>query len=191
MECMSWIDDRLAEREALLSRRENINTNAPKMYQALWAHLMELVKEANGKSFRLLTNGSEYERIIIMPTPPAPDESETERAELHLDLAEDKSSIGARPSRFDPQRTILSDIVDDGISNILESLACRQSSALVGSDSGDAVGTVMATLEQYGRGDLSAARQLASGAPSEVAFQEAVTRIVKSHFQVETWTLPA
>jgi hypothetical protein len=95
---MTWIDDdyeELKRRQRLAaelhSQESEIAGHASKIYEDLWAELVERINEAKTKRVTessLLTNGSSYQRKVIVGTNKSlhPDA-------YHLDLAESKQSI--------------------------------------------------------------------------------------------------
>jgi hypothetical protein len=63
---MSWIDDRLADRNALRARETLIKEHAISIYEALWNKLVEHIEDAKTKSFDLFTNGALQNRKVIL-----------------------------------------------------------------------------------------------------------------------------
>jgi hypothetical protein len=67
---MSWIDERLAERQALVERNRLLDDHAVQVYAAVWKEMMTFVEEAKTKGFsNLLTNGSVQNRRLILAVP--------------------------------------------------------------------------------------------------------------------------
>jgi hypothetical protein len=66
---MSWIDDRLEQREALAERNKLIDENADAIYYALWKEIVGFIEEAVTKGLRVSTNGAVQRRYIVLEAP--------------------------------------------------------------------------------------------------------------------------
>jgi hypothetical protein len=93
---MTWIDDRIAEREKRERQQHNLAfQEAENIFRGLWSEIMRFVEEANTKGFLLTTNGSSFDRQISMPVPIPPGGSSSSPAVLHIKLERENGVISA------------------------------------------------------------------------------------------------
>lgn len=97
---MTWIDDRLAERDRRNERAERILSRAEEIFANLWKEIKHCVDEAKSKQLPVSANGSPYERVILIPDPIQPPRAfgeEVSRSSvskrLHVKLEKDTSKI--------------------------------------------------------------------------------------------------
>src|SRR5712692_9787496 len=62
---MTWLDDRLAERERLKTRNKLVEVESAKIFDDLWREVLRSVEEGTEKGLPLRTNVSAYERVVI------------------------------------------------------------------------------------------------------------------------------
>src|ERR1051326_5801224 len=94
--CLTWIEERLADRKLRQERAALIRSHAGALYDALWAAIMEHVEEGKKKGLPLFTNGAVHRRIVRLSVNSLPHEAGRAADEFILALAEDKRSISAR-----------------------------------------------------------------------------------------------
>ena len=111
---MNWIDDRLKQRDDAYRRTVLIEQSAPTIFKNLWDAITPWVEEAKKKNMPVLTNGTPYERIVILPTPLRFGESRSDTKRLILSLAQDKSAIIVQGIGREDMRLTL-DVCDDGV----------------------------------------------------------------------------
>jgi ribosomal protein L1 len=92
---VSWIDERVAQLAELQRRNSLINDQAEKLYEALWTELVEFIKEARQKGFKVSTNGAQFRRTVILP------ETIPMTRKVDIVLADDKHSISAKGHGMD------------------------------------------------------------------------------------------
>jgi len=61
---MTWIEERLAQREALRERTRLIEEHTPKIYQAVWEEILRFVKDGQAAGMVLNTGGSANARAV-------------------------------------------------------------------------------------------------------------------------------
>ncbi len=69
---MSWIDDRLAERDRRNERAELILSHAEEIFVNLWKEIKRCVEEAKSKGLHVSANGSPNEHVTLIPDPIQP-----------------------------------------------------------------------------------------------------------------------
>ena len=67
---MTWIDDRIEQGRETSRRNGLIAAEAERTYDVLWQEIGRFVEEAQLKQIKVLTNGSVYERIVVIPASP-------------------------------------------------------------------------------------------------------------------------
>ena len=110
---MSWIDDRIKQREAAHRRSVLIDEGAPIIFNNLWGAITPWVEEAKKKNMPVFTNGIPYERVVILSTPGRPGQSRSEPKHLTLSLAKDRSGIVVDGIGWEAMKLIF-DINNDG-----------------------------------------------------------------------------
>ena len=93
---MTWIDDRIAERENEKSRKSLILEQAEKIFTALWSDLRSFVDEANKKGFSLSMNGSTFEREITRAVIPVPAGQRYSPEILQVRLSREQGIVSAQ-----------------------------------------------------------------------------------------------
>jgi hypothetical protein len=63
---MTWINERLIQRQALRERSALVREHAIPIYEALWQKIVERVDEARRESFPLVTMGSLQDRRVVL-----------------------------------------------------------------------------------------------------------------------------
>ena len=91
---MSWLDERMAESEAVRDKIRLISEQAETVYENLWREVKEISDEARTKGFTIKRNGSPYQRIMRLFRDPQ-DQRSQNAEELGLALAPDKKTITA------------------------------------------------------------------------------------------------
>ncbi len=66
---MSWIHDELDDRERLQRDRATIELHAEAVYEELWSEISDRVADAAKRGMSARTNGSNYERTVLMGGP--------------------------------------------------------------------------------------------------------------------------
>ena len=93
---MTWIDERIRERDERQRRSNLILQQAEKVFAALWDEIMNFIGEAMTKGFTLATNGSPSEREIIRTLIPMPaGRSISNPAHLYVKVVREKGIISA------------------------------------------------------------------------------------------------
>ena len=100
---MTWIDDRLAERQKRDEHEQLIADHAETIFNDLWAEIKRSVDEAKSKQIPVYTNGATYERVVLLsvigPTRHAQvfgeqvSQQQSPPKRLHIKLAKDNSGI--------------------------------------------------------------------------------------------------
>jgi cobalamin biosynthesis Co2+ chelatase CbiK len=98
---MSWIDDdkdelgRQQQSAAELRARESIiAAESGTIYEDLWNEIVERIEEAANKGMsRLLTNGSSYQRKIIVPQKVKPGQEYSNPKEYVLNLSKNQQAV--------------------------------------------------------------------------------------------------
>lgn len=94
---MTWIDRRIADLEALKTRRSMIREHALEIYEALWKEITEHLAEAKAKGFPVSTNGAPRKRLISLLKQNLSGDS----FELEVSLVDGKDRIRASGDRVD------------------------------------------------------------------------------------------
>lgn len=110
---MTWIDDRLAQRQAEQERQRKIFAGSEPLFRGLWTEIEALATEASGKGFKLWLEGSDvlgrssFEHRITMATatPGGP-------ADLTISVNREKGLIVAKGDNVNVRFTV--DIGEDG-----------------------------------------------------------------------------
>src|SRR5579863_534608 len=110
---MTWIDERLAERERLKIRNALVEHGSVPIFNDLWAEVLRLVEEAKDKGVPVGTNGLPSERIVWQPGIHPPNDSDERRRELRIKLLEDRESISVSGPHVSLQFSI--DLCDDNV----------------------------------------------------------------------------
>jgi len=110
---MSWIDDRIKQREAAYRRFVLIDEGAPIIFSKLWDAITPWVEEARKKGVPVLTNGTPHERIVILSTPVPVGQSRSDPKHLTLSLAKDRSGIVVDGIGWEAMKLIF-DVNNDG-----------------------------------------------------------------------------
>jgi hypothetical protein len=90
---ISWIEQRLAEREALDARERQIFTESPTIHGQLWNELTSQLQEAKKKQHFakiMFMNGE-----VLLPVDPRAGQDYSEPRKLKLQLSKDRSAIVA------------------------------------------------------------------------------------------------
>jgi hypothetical protein len=98
---VSWIDEDMAElrrqrqsEAELRARHSTISECSCVIFNDLWKELLAGIREAEEKALgRLLTNGSPYERTIIVPVKPQPPQTVREPDVYEIRLTQDQQGI--------------------------------------------------------------------------------------------------
>src|SRR5580700_6327353 len=112
---MTWIDKRLAEKEAARVRHLSIDQSAERIYAELWQAIGRCVDEANNKGFTLERNGSPHERSVVRLIPPSAGRrhSSPTRKELSLVLKRASEEIVVNGLLAPPKLTL--DLCPDNV----------------------------------------------------------------------------
>lgn len=111
---MSWIDDRLKQRDDTYRRTVLIERAAPVVFDNLWDAIVPWVEEAKKRNMPVFTNGTPYERIVILSTPIRLGQTQSDPKHLTLSIAKDRSAIVVTGIGSEPTTLIL-DMCDDGV----------------------------------------------------------------------------
>ena len=111
---MNWIDDRLKQREDAYRRTVLIVQAAPVVFDNLWDAIIPWVEEAKKKNIPVFTNGTPYERIVVLSTPVRFGQSHSDPKHLTLSIAKDRSAIVVTGIGSEPTTLIL-DMCADGV----------------------------------------------------------------------------
>jgi|NGEPerStandDraft_6_1074524.scaffolds.fasta_scaffold177056_2 hypothetical protein len=90
---MSWIDDRIKQRDEAFRRSVLIEAAAEKIFNHLWEAITPLVEEAAKKEILVFTNGTPYERVIGLSVVPRHLQGSVEPKLLTLKLEKEKHAI--------------------------------------------------------------------------------------------------
>ena len=112
---MTWIDRRLAEKEAARVRHLSIDQASERIYAELWQAVGKCVDEANNKGFTLERNGSPHERTVVLLIPPSAGRrhSPPARRELTLVLKRSSEEIVVKGLSAPPKLTL--DLCPDNV----------------------------------------------------------------------------
>jgi hypothetical protein len=106
---MTWIDKRLAEREATRVHNLSIDQSAERVYAELWDAIKKCVTEAANKGFDVSTNGSPHHRAVsVLTGTPRGD-----RKELVLTLKRESHKILV--AGIDPAPELMLDLRADNV----------------------------------------------------------------------------
>ncbi len=111
---MNWIDDRLKQRESVFRRSALIEQAAGTILNNLWDAITPWVDEAKKRNMPVFTNGTPYERVVILSTPVLPGQSRSDPKRLTLSLAKDRSGIVVDGIGWEAVKLTF-DVSDDGV----------------------------------------------------------------------------
>ena len=94
---MTWIDSEIARLKRQRERHAMIRSEATKVYDALWDELVARITEARNTSYLpgFDTNGSLYDRRIVIPVFPPPGRHSADPKYIEVTLTEDREGITA------------------------------------------------------------------------------------------------
>jgi hypothetical protein len=120
---MTWIRDRIREREELRLRQRKISDSAPVLYSQLVKELEELVAEAVLGGFAIFHQGESgpNEIVIAMSVSVPPGQSSSNPAELHVGMDKEQEYICASGPNVSVRLTfdLIVDDSDDGEPTLL------------------------------------------------------------------------
>jgi hypothetical protein len=106
---MTWIEERLAQREALHERTRLIVEHTPKIYQAVWEEIMAFVKDGQAAGMALSTGGSVNARVVRSSSPGHPERDR----EITVSLIDSK--LSASPYGLGTAMAFEFDVCPDGV----------------------------------------------------------------------------
>lgn len=110
---MSWIGDRLEEQKQVRQRADLIAPSLGTLFHELWEEIKVSVNDAKARGIEVSTNGTTWERKVILSRAPLPGQSSREPDTLTIRVLKEKFVIAISGPQVNIEFQV--DVCEDGV----------------------------------------------------------------------------